>query len=59
MVAMQGDSGAVAWSSIQVHVVTVIVAVIQVKTTMVGIRVPPGMGLTEVMRGECTCMRGE
>ena len=46
-------------SFIRMLVVTMIVAIIQVKTTMVGIRVPPGMGLTEVMRGECTCMSGE
>ena len=58
-VAWRDDTGAVVGSCIQVHVVTVIVAIIQVRITMVGIRVPPGMEFTEVMRGECTCMSGE
>jgi len=53
MVAWRGDRGAVAWSSIAVHVVTVIVAVIQVRMTLVGIRVTPGMAVVVVMGREC------
>ena len=43
MVAWREDTGAVAGSFIAVHVVTVIGAIIQVRVTMVGIRVPPGI----------------
>ena len=53
-VAWRGDTGAVVESCIDVHVVTVIVAIIQVRITMVGIRAPPGMRIrvVEVMGGE-------
>ena len=48
-------------SSIGMHVVTVIVAIVQVRITMVGIRAPPGMGIreVEVMRKECKYTGGE
>jgi hypothetical protein len=53
-VAWRGDTGAVLGSCITVHVVTVIVAIIPVRITMVGIRAPPGMRIRvmEVMKGE-------
>ena len=56
-VAWRGDTGAVLGSSILGHVVTVIVAIIHVRITMVGRRAPPGMGkrVVEVVMGaECT-----
>ena len=52
MVPWRGDRGGRVGSSIAVHVVTVIVAVIQVRMTMVGIRVTPGMAVVVVMGGE-------
>ena len=55
--AWRGDSDAVLGSCIAVHVVTVIVAISQVRITMVGRRPPPGMGIREVqvvvMEREC------
>jgi len=53
MVAWREDTGAVAGSFIAVHVVTVIGAIIQVRITMVGIMVPPGVGVVAI-GGECT-----
>jgi len=54
-VAWRDDTGGVVGSCIDVHVVTVIVAIIQVRITMVGIWAPPGIGIrvVEVMGGEC------
>ena len=48
-------------SFIRVHVMTVIVAIIQVRMTMVGRRPPPGMGIrvVEVMGAECKLRSGE
>ena len=47
-VAWRGHAGAVLRSRIAVHVVTVIVAISQVRITMVGRKPPPGMGIREV-----------
>ena len=62
-VTWRGHTGAVAGSRIAVHAVTVIVAISQVRITMVGRRPPPGMGIREVqvvvMERECEKMRGE
>ena len=52
IVAWREDTGAVAGSFIAVHVVTVIGAIIQVRITMVGIMVPPGVGVVAI-GGEC------
>ena len=56
-VAWRGHTGAVLGSRIGVHVVTVIVAISQVRITMVGRRPPPDMGIREVqvveMKREC------
>jgi len=52
-VAWPGDRGGVMGSYIGVHIVTVRVVVIQVRMTLVGIRVPPGVGVVVVMEGEC------
>ena len=54
-VAGQGNTGAVLGSSIAGHVVAVIVDISQVRITMVGIRAPPGMGISvvHVMGAEC------
>jgi hypothetical protein len=51
-VAWRGNTEAVLGSFIAVHEVTVIVAIIHVRITMVGIRAPPGMGVVVVMWGE-------
>ena len=51
--AWRDDTGVVVGSFIRVHVVTVIVAIIQVRITMVGIRLPPCMREVEVMGNEC------
>ena len=55
-VAWRGNTDAEVGSRIAVHVVTVIVAIIQVRITMVGIRAPPGMGIrmVEAVGSECT-----
>ena len=54
---MAGHTGAVLGSRIGVHVVTVIVAISQVRIAMLGRRPPPGMGIREVqvvvMEREC------
>jgi len=50
---VQGDTGAVVGSFIEMHVMTVIVAIIQVRITMVGIRAPPGIMVVEVIGVEC------
>jgi hypothetical protein len=47
-VAWRGDTGAVLGSFIGVHVVTVIVAIIQVRLAIVGIRASPRMGIRVV-----------
>ena len=56
-VPWRGHTGEVVGSRISVHVVTVIVAISQVRITMVGRRPPPGMGRREVqvvvMEREC------
>jgi hypothetical protein len=54
-VAGRGNTGAVLGSSIAGNVLTVIVAISQVRNTMVGIRAPPGMGISVVhlMGAEC------
>ena len=52
-VARRGDTGAVLGSFIGVHVVTMIVAIIQVMITMVGRRAPSGIGVVDVMEAEC------
>ena len=61
IVAWRDDTGGVVGSCIAVHVVTVIVAIIQVRIAMVGIRAPPGIGIrvVEVMGGECELTGGE
>ena len=56
-VAWRRHTGAVLGSFIGVHGVTAIVAIIQVRITMVGIRAPPGMGVirvVEMIEAECT-----
>ena len=45
---MAGHAGAVVGSRIAVHVVTVIVAISQVRIGMLGKRPPPGMGIRQV-----------
>ena len=56
-VAWRGHTGAVAWSRIAVHVVTGLVAILQVRIAMVGRRPPPDMGIRQVqvvvMEREC------
>ena len=56
-VAWQGHTGAVVGSRIGVHVVTVTVAILQVRIAMVGRRPSPDMGIREVqvvvMEREC------
>ena len=56
-VPWRGHTGAVLGSRIAVHVVTVIVAISQVRIAMVGRRPPPDMGIREVqvvvMEREC------
>jgi hypothetical protein len=56
-VAWRGHARAVLRSRIAVYVVTVVVAISQVRITMVGRRPPPGMGIKEVqvvvMEREC------
>ena len=56
-VAWRGHTGAVLESRIAVHVVTVIVAISQVRIAMVGRRPPTDMGIREVqvvvMEHEC------
>ena len=56
-VAWRGHTGAVIGSRIALHVVTVIVAISQVRITLVGRRPPPDMGIKEVqvmvMEREC------
>ena len=47
-VTWRGHTGAVVASRIAVHVVTVIVAISQVRIAMVGRRPPPDMGIREV-----------
>jgi hypothetical protein len=59
MVAWRGNTGAMAGSFIAVYVVTVTVITIQVRITMVGIRVPPGMGVVVAIGGECKYTGGE
>ena len=44
MVAWRDKKGAVVGSFIGVHAVVVVVAITQVRVTMVGIRTPPGVG---------------
>ena len=51
-VAWRGNTGAVRGAFIGVHAVTVIVAIIQVRITMVRMRVPPGVGVVAI-GGEC------
>ena len=62
-VAWQGHTGAVVGSRIGVHVVTVTVAILQVRIAMLGKGPPPGMGIRQVqvvvMERECKKMRGE
>ena len=56
-VAWRGHTGAVLGSRIAVHEVAVVVAISQVRITMVRRRPPPGMGMREVqvvvMEREC------
>jgi hypothetical protein len=47
-VTWRGNTDAVLGSCIRVHVVTVIVAIIQVRIAMVGIRATPGMWIRVV-----------
>ena len=55
-VAWRRHTGSLLGSFIGVHVVTVLVAIVQVRITMVRIRAPPGMGIevVEMMEPECT-----
>ena len=56
-VAWRGHTGAIVVSRIAVHVVTVIVAISQVRIAMLGRRPPPDMGIrlvqVGVMEREC------
>ena len=54
IVAWRGNTDAVVRSSARVHVVTMVVAIIQVRITVVSIRATPGMEVVEVMGSECT-----
>ena len=62
-VARRGHKRAVVASRKPVRVVTVIMAISQVRIAMVGRRPPPGMGIRQVqvvvMKRECKKMRGE
>ena len=56
MEAWRGDGVGLC---IEVHIVTVIAVVMQVRTTTVGTRMPQGMGVLVAMGSECKYTGGE